>query len=58
VHGTADRMCSPSGGRATAAAVPGARLELVPGMGHDLPPGVWPTLVGAVVANARRAAAP
>ena len=55
VHGTADRMCAPSGGRATAAAVPGARLELVDGMGHDLPPGVWPLLVRAVVDNARRA---
>jgi pimeloyl-ACP methyl ester carboxylesterase len=55
IHGTADRMCSPSGGRATAAAIPGARLELVPGMGHDLPPGAWPTLVRAITENARRA---
>ncbi|WP_448612920.1 alpha/beta fold hydrolase [Modestobacter sp. URMC 112] len=55
VHGTADRMCAPSGGRATAAAVPGARLVLVPGLGHDLPRGAWPVLLDAVVANARRA---
>jgi pimeloyl-ACP methyl ester carboxylesterase len=55
IHGTADRMCHPSGGRATATAVPGARLELVEGMGHDLPPGVWPRLVEAIVGNARRA---
>ena len=55
VHGTADRMCAPSGGRATAEAVPGARLELVEGMGHDLPRGAWPVLVDAIVANARRA---
>ena len=55
VHGTADRMCAPSGGRATAAAVPGARLMLVPGLGHDLPRGAWPLLLDAVVANARRA---
>ncbi len=52
VHGTADRMCSPSGGRATAAAIPGARLVLVPGMGHDLPRGAWPQLVEAVASNA------
>src|SRR5690606_11859696 len=33
IHGTADRMCHPSGGRATAAAIPAARLELIDGMG-------------------------
>jgi pimeloyl-ACP methyl ester carboxylesterase len=54
VHGTDDRLCHPSGGEATAAAIPGAELVLVPGMGHDLPPGVWPQLVAAVVENARR----
>ncbi|WP_222263406.1 alpha/beta fold hydrolase [Modestobacter marinus] len=58
VHGTADPMCHPSGGRATAEAVPGARLVLVPGMGHDLPRGAWPQLVRAVVDNACRADAP
>ena len=57
VHGTADRMCASSGGRATAAAVPGSRLELVEGLGHDLPPGAWPRLVAAIAQNARRAAA-
>jgi pimeloyl-ACP methyl ester carboxylesterase len=55
IHGSVDRMCSPSGGRATAAAVPGARLELIPGMGHDLPPGAWPQIVRAITENARRA---
>ncbi|WP_369133422.1 alpha/beta fold hydrolase [Modestobacter sp. I12A-02662] len=55
LHGTADPMCHRSGGRATAAAVPGARLVLVPGMGHDLPRGAWPLLIRAVVDNARRA---
>jgi pimeloyl-ACP methyl ester carboxylesterase len=58
VHGTADPMCHPSGGRATAAAVPGARLVLVRGMGHDLPRGAWPQLVPAIVDNARGADAP
>jgi pimeloyl-ACP methyl ester carboxylesterase len=55
IHGTDDRMCHPSGGRATAEAVPGARQELVPGLGHDFPPGAWPRLVHAITANARRA---
>jgi pimeloyl-ACP methyl ester carboxylesterase len=41
VHGLADTMADPSGGRATAAAVPGAELVLVDGMGHDIAPGLW-----------------
>ncbi len=44
IHGLADRMCGPSGGRATAAAIPGAELVLIDGMGHDLPPGLRPQL--------------
>jgi pimeloyl-ACP methyl ester carboxylesterase len=53
VHGTADRMCHPSGGLATAAAIPGARLELVDGMGHDLPSAAWPRITAALTRNAR-----
>ena len=55
LHGTADRMCHPSGGKATAAAIPGARLELVEGLGHDLPPEAWPRILDAIAANAARA---
>jgi pimeloyl-ACP methyl ester carboxylesterase len=40
IHGLADRMCDVSGGRATAAAIPGAELVLIEGMGHNLPPGL------------------
>ncbi|HWF11566.1 MAG TPA: alpha/beta hydrolase [Bryobacteraceae bacterium] len=40
IHGAADRMCDPSGGRATAKAIPGAELVLIEGMGHDLAPGL------------------
>jgi pimeloyl-ACP methyl ester carboxylesterase len=40
IHGLADRMCDASGGRATAAAIPGAELLVIEGMGHDLPPGL------------------
>jgi pimeloyl-ACP methyl ester carboxylesterase len=56
IHGTADPLVRPTGGKAVAAAIPGARLVMVPGMGHDLPPEVWPLIAGEVVANARRAA--
>ena len=38
---------------ATARAIPGARLQWIAGMGHDLPPGVFPILVEAVAAHAK-----
>ena len=55
IHGLADRMVHVSGGRATAAAVPGAELLLVDGMGHDLPQELFPTLVDAIDRTASRA---
>jgi pimeloyl-ACP methyl ester carboxylesterase len=56
IHGTADRLVNASGGRATARAIPGARLLMIEGMGHDLPRGAWPQLIDAIVENAHRAA--
>jgi pimeloyl-ACP methyl ester carboxylesterase len=55
IHGTDDPLIRPSGGRATARAIPGARLMVIEGMGHDLPPAAWPRLLDAIEANARRA---
>jgi pimeloyl-ACP methyl ester carboxylesterase len=55
VHGTADPLVSPSGGRATARAIPGAKLMKVQGMGHDLPRAVWPRLIDAIAELARKA---
>jgi pimeloyl-ACP methyl ester carboxylesterase len=55
IHGTADRLVRPSGGRATVKAIPGARLAKVEGMGHDLPRAAWDQVVGEIVANAERA---
>jgi pimeloyl-ACP methyl ester carboxylesterase len=55
VHGEEDQIIGVSGGEATAAAIPGARLLRVPGLGHELPPGFWPTLVDALAGNADRA---
>lgn len=52
VHGTLDRLVHHSGGERTAAVVPGARLVLVDGMGHDLAPPLWPRLVDAVADHA------
>ena len=58
IHGTKDKLVSPSGGRATAKAVPGARLVTIEGMGHDLPRATWPRIMGAIAENAARAGAP
>lgn len=55
IHGSADRLVAPSGGRATVAAIPGAELMVIEGMGHDLPRGVWPQIIAAVAERARRA---
>ncbi|MEU4252353.1 alpha/beta hydrolase [Amycolatopsis sp. NPDC026612] len=48
VHGDADPLINVSGGKATAAAIPGAELVVIPGMGHNLPRAVWPELAGAI----------
>ncbi|MGZ4486740.1 MAG: alpha/beta fold hydrolase [Nocardioides sp.] len=56
VHGLADKMVHVSGGRATAAAVPGAELLLIDGMGHDMPPELFETFVSAIDRTAARAA--
>lgn len=55
IHGEADKLVDPSGGRATAAAIPGAELLMVPGMGHDLPTGAWPQIIDLIVRTAKRA---
>jgi pimeloyl-ACP methyl ester carboxylesterase len=55
IHGTRDPLVRPSGGRATARAIPGARLRIVEGMGHDLPRDLWPTFAAEIADNASRA---
>ncbi|MGE0214574.1 alpha/beta fold hydrolase [Mycolicibacterium sp.] len=46
IHGKADKLMRPSGGRAIARAIPHARLVLFDGMGHDLPEPLWDDIVG------------
>jgi pimeloyl-ACP methyl ester carboxylesterase len=55
IHGEADTLVRPSGGRATANAIAGSTLLEIPGMGHDLPRGAWPEIVDAIAQNAARA---
>jgi pimeloyl-ACP methyl ester carboxylesterase len=55
IHGSTDRMVAKSGGIATARAIPGAKLEIIDGMGHDLPEAAWPQLLDAIAGHARAA---
>jgi pimeloyl-ACP methyl ester carboxylesterase len=54
IHGKSDRLVRPSGGRATAKAIPGARFLRIDEMGHDLPRHVWGRMIEAIAANAER----
>jgi len=45
IHGRADKLMRPAGGRAIANAIPGARLVLFDGMAHDLPEQLWDDIV-------------
>lgn len=58
LHGAADRMVDVSGGIATAAAIPGARLETIEGMGHDLPRTLWSMLADLIAAHVQRGGEP
>jgi pimeloyl-ACP methyl ester carboxylesterase len=55
IHGTRDRMVMPSGARETAKAIPGSRLVMIDGMGHDFPRGAWDRIIDAVMSNIERA---
>jgi pimeloyl-ACP methyl ester carboxylesterase len=57
IHGDSDPLVRPEGGRATAAAIPGAELRMIPGMGHDIPRGAWDVLAGAIGEHTRKAEA-
>ncbi len=54
VHGLNDKMVHVSGGRATAAAIHGAELLLIDGMGHDLPPALFETFADGIRRTADR----
>ena len=56
IHGKADKLMRPSGGRAIARAIKGARLVLIDGMGHDLPEELWDQIVGELKTNFAEAA--
>jgi pimeloyl-ACP methyl ester carboxylesterase len=53
MHGDRDTLISPSGGRRTAELIPGARFEIIEGMGHDYPPQLWSRWVDLVSEHTR-----
>jgi len=53
IHGDRDLMVATSGGYATAAAIGGARLVILPGMGHDIAPGLVNILVDLIAGHVR-----
>ena len=55
IHGLQDPLVKPSGGIATASAIPGSRLLMFGDMGHDLPRPRWREMVDAIIQNIRRA---
>jgi pimeloyl-ACP methyl ester carboxylesterase len=55
IHGAQDSLVDVSGGRATAAAIPGAELLVIGGMGHDLPRAIWPEVTDRITALVERA---
>ena len=52
VHGLVDPLVRPSGGIATAMAIPHSRLVMFPDMGHDLPRPRWDEMIAEIAANA------
>jgi pimeloyl-ACP methyl ester carboxylesterase len=54
IHGMRDPLVMPSGGIATAKAIPGSRLLMFPEMGHDLPRPRWGEIIEAIAQNAER----
>ena len=58
IHGESDPLIRPAGGRLSARMIPGARLHLIKGMGHDLPAKVLPEIAESIIETTRRARRP
>jgi pimeloyl-ACP methyl ester carboxylesterase len=53
IHGDADPLVPVEGGHDTAASIPGAKLVIIEGMGHDIPPAIAPQIVDAIIQHAK-----
>jgi pimeloyl-ACP methyl ester carboxylesterase len=54
IHGAADPLLRPRCGRAVTKAIPGAKLHMIKGMGHDLPEALWPRFTEVLTENFAR----
>lgn len=57
IHGDSDKMVNVSGGRATAEAIPNAKLVIYEGMGHGLPKQLWTEFADQIANHIHRAEA-
>src|ERR1017187_7257059 len=57
IHGEQDPLVPPDNGHQTAAALPGARLMMIPAMGHNLPKRVWTEVLDAIAEVTSKATA-
>jgi len=48
IHGDEDPLMSVEGGKETAQLIPGAKLLIIDGMGHDLPKEAWSKIIDAI----------
>jgi proline iminopeptidase len=55
IHGLEDPLVPVEAGKSTARNIPGARLRIIPGMGHDLPAALVPLLVADIAEHCRAA---
>jgi pimeloyl-ACP methyl ester carboxylesterase len=55
LHGRDDPLVPVACGHDTARRIPGARFLVIPGMGHDLPPGLYDIFIDAICTAASRA---
>ncbi|MBU2648170.1 alpha/beta fold hydrolase [bacterium] len=52
IHGDGDPLVPYAAGLATLKAIPGAKMETIKGMGHDLPPEAWKQIINAIAVHA------
>jgi pimeloyl-ACP methyl ester carboxylesterase len=55
IHGADDPLIPCEAGKDTAKAIPGAKLFIISGMGHDMPKDIWDQMVEAISENAAQA---
>ena len=54
LHGDQDPLIPLAGGKHTAKCIPGARLEVIKGMGHDLPPQLHERLADSILGHLQK----